>query len=426
MWVHSRKAGVAAGAWAAAVLVAATCAAVRADVASDQPAAILVFPKVLVDITSPQVAPPAQIDTLIRVTNTSAHAVFMHCFYVDATPHCQSDATKSCLSSPFTCPIPGTNCQASCGEEDFDVYLTASQPVAWLASLGAQQCMGDTLPCFPEAPPNGITASLVPGVGDDPFLGELQCIEVDGHGTPVNQNDLKGEAEIIRSSPDSVDVESYNAIGFQAIAAPGPGMTTTLTLGPTCPAGSNSPAKPCMVPLDCGANGPCSACPDGMNCSAEYNASPGVLILDHFTEGAVDPVSGFPITTDLTLVPSSHDFTGALPAGTLNLQFLVFNEFEQRLSVGAKMSCLHEFKLSDISTASPQNVVRTRNPIFGAGGLGTLTAQTRLQAVSNATQGNALLGIAEEFRLGGGSAAVNLHFSGSRPQSDFLYLPPPQ
>jgi hypothetical protein len=37
-----------------------------------------------------------------------------------------------------------------------------------------------------------------------------------------------------------------------------------------------------------------------------------------------------------------------------------------------------------------------------------------------------LLGVAEEFRdfeKGGGSAAFNLHFSGSRPQSDYLYLP---
>ncbi|MFI5366859.1 MAG: hypothetical protein ACHQ4J_14685 [Candidatus Binatia bacterium] len=404
-----------------AVLIAATCAAAHADVASDQPAAILVFPKVLVDIASPQVAPPAQIDTLIRVTNTNPqNAVYMHCVYIDGTPQCQSDATKSCLSSPFTCPIPGVKCIASCGEEDFDVYLTASQPVAWLASRSAGQCTGDMLPCFPES----AVMSLVPPVQEDPFLGELECIEVDAHDTPVNQNDLKGEAEIIRSSPDSVDVESYNAIGFQAIAAPGPGMTTTLTLGPTCSAGSNNQAQPCMGPLDCGANGLCSACPDGVNCSAEYSASPGVLILDHFAEGAVDPVSGFPITTDLTLVPSSRDFTGATPVGTLSLQFLVFNEFEQRLSVNARMSCLHEFKLSDIDgTGSPQNVVRARSPIFGAGTLGTLAAQTRLQAVSDGIHGNALLGIAEEFRLGGGSAAVNLHFSGSRSQSDFIYLP---
>ena len=420
---HSRKA-----ARIVAVLIAATCAAARADVASDQPAAILVFPKVLVDITSPQVAPPARIDTLIRVTNTNPHnAVFMHCVYIDGTPLCKADATKSCLSSPFTCPIPGDNCKVSCGEEDFDVYLTASQPVAWLASRSAGQCApGDMLPCFPEASPNP-SFGLLPPVPEDPFLGELECIEVDGSDKPVNQNDLKGEAEIIRSGPDTVDVESYNAIGFQAIAAPtgGPNTTTTLTLGPTCPAGIKNPATLCMGPLDCGANGPCSACPDGVNCSAEYSASPGVLILDHFTEGAIDPVSGFPITTDLTLVPSSRDFTGASPSGILTLFFLVFNEFEQRLSVSARMSCLHEFKLSDIdATGSPQNVVRARSPIFGAGTLATLTAQTRLQAVSDATHGNALLGIAEEFRVGGGSAAVNLHFSGSRSQSDFIYLPP--
>jgi hypothetical protein len=39
------------------------------------------------------------------------------------------------------------------------------------------------------------------------------------------------------------------------------------------------------------------------------------------------------------------------------------------------------------------------------------------------TSGHTLLGIAEEFRQDGGSAAVNVHFHGSRPQSDFVYLP---
>jgi hypothetical protein len=37
--------------------------------------------------------------------------------------------------------------------------------------------------------------------------------------------------------------------------------------------------------------------------------------------------------------------------------------------------------------------------------------------------GHTLLGVAEEFRGGRSSAAFNLHFTGSRPQSDFVYLP---
>ena len=63
--------------------------------------------------------------------------------------------------------------------------------------------------------------------------------------------------------------------------------------------------------------------------------------------------------------------------------------------------------------------------IFSAAVAGTLTGQTRIRgvAVQDPTFGHALLGIAEEFREGGGTAAFNLHFSGSRPQSDYLYLP---
>src|SRR5262249_21392062 len=52
-----------------------------ADIASDHPAAILVFPKLLVDTSS-------GLDTIIRISNVSDSPINVYCFYVDATPKC--------------------------------------------------------------------------------------------------------------------------------------------------------------------------------------------------------------------------------------------------------------------------------------------------------------------------------------------------
>lgn len=371
--------------------------AVRADVASDEPAAILVFPKIVVDISMPQIAPPNRIDTLIRVSNTSDTPITMQCFYVNATPLC-TNGTGSCVSSPVTC-TPITACASQCNENDFVVTITAEQPIAWLASRGAGICGQDVdprLPCLPLSDTrfgpggqvnnggSGQITSLIPPVAEDPFVGELKCIAVDLNDVPVQRNDLKGEVEIVRSTPGAIDVEGYNAIGIQAVAQPALD-NNALILG--------------------GANG-------------QYNGCPNILILDHFFDGAVDPVSRRPITTDLTLVPCSEDFLHQQPVST-TVQFLIFNEFEQRLSTSRGFSCFQEWRISTIDSSSPDR------SIFSAAVMGTLTGQTRIRGVADqdATHGHALLGVAEEFRQGGGTAAFNLHFQGNRPQSDFIYVP---
>jgi len=60
--------------------------------------------------------------------------------------------------------------------------------------------------------------------------------------------------------------------------------------------------------------------------------------------------------------------------------------------------------------------------LFSAAVSGTLTGQTRIRGVGES--GHTLLGVAEEFRTDSGSAAFNLHFHGTRPGSDYIYLPP--
>jgi len=143
--------------------------------------------------------------------------------------------------------------------------------------------------------------------------------------------------------------------------------------------------------------------------------------LDHFFDGANDPVTGQEVTTDLTLVPCSEDFLTLplMPVATV-VQFQVFNEFEQLFSTSRTVTCFAEWPIWTIGGS--QTMQRS---IFSAAVMGTLTGQTRIRgvAIADPTFGHTLLGVAEEFRKRGGSAATNLHFSGSRPQSDYLYLP---
>jgi hypothetical protein len=374
-----------------------------AQVASDRAAAILVFPKVVVDTSN--VAGRGRMDTLIRISNTSNTPVRLQCFWINANGHCFNapnticdyNATNSVATwdqTPLRDPRCGTNsyCVPGWQEADFIVNITARQPVAWLASQGAFPCDSESngpAPCFAipgsgVPGPNNNAESRVPGVAEDPFIGELKCIAVDRTDVPIDRNVLKGEAEIVRSEPGVIDTWAYNALGFPAIPNANNG-DNVLVLGGD---------------------------------AAEYAGCPNVLILDHYFDGVTDPVTDATVITHVTLVPCTEDLLTQQPIAS-TAQFLVFNEFEQRFSTSTKVSCFGEFQLSRIDTRSP------RFSIFSAGVSGTMTGQTRIRGVADAdrTHGHALLGVAEEFRNGQGTAAFNLHFQGSRPQSDFIYLP---
>ena len=396
----------------------------QADVGSDAAAAIVVFPKIIVDTSTPPQTPRGRVDTLVRISNTSTtRAVSAHCFWVNTNGHCKNSQGTICNPRLFAASSPcGSNgsCEPGWQETDFDITLTAGQPIAWLASRGEAPCDPEddsSLPCLPLPANQG---SRIPGVSEDPFIGELKCIEVDKNGVPIADNDLKGEAEIIQSNAGQIDVEGYNAIGIPAIPGRNNG-DDTLVLGPVDASGRPGPG-------------------------AEYSPCPNILILDHFFDGANDLISGDSVTTELTLVPCSEDFQHQSVA-KITVQFLVFNEFEQRLSTSRPVTCFDDIKISNIDTRS------SASSIFNAAVMGTLTGQTRIRGVpdSNAQctaasvpfpcctgsgtgtcnssgtnsvgANNALLGIAEEFRDGGGSAAFNLHFNGTRPTSDFIYLP---
>jgi hypothetical protein len=357
-----------------------------ADINSDRAAAIVKYPWVLVaeDVT----------ETIIQLSNTDRNApIDVHCFYINANFHCSNtgdvclEADDCCTTGPCGICLPGWN------ETDFHIRLTPGQPIAWEASEGEDEFPLDGIDLRgPDGSSNA--GSRIPPVPEDPFIGELKCIAVTPEGIPVDRNVLKGEAtlETNISALDIFDVAKYNAIGVLAIEG-AVNDDNVLVLGGE---------------------------------EAEYNGCPNVTILNHFADFVEDPVTGDfcdpevegCIETQLILVPCSQDLLRQIPAGAV-VQYLVYNEFEQRFSTSRPMQCQQALPISLIDTSQRQR------SIFSAGVLGTVVAQTRFTPI-----GSGILAVAIESHDGlapdnirFNSAAFNVHFQGDRPDSDLIILP---
>ena len=389
----------------------------RADVASDKPGAILIYPKIVVD-TSGILGPPT--DTEIQITNTSNQVVGARCYLIDSTSHCSNtftcsnDRVKLCTSNsdcgsgqcvPAACTaaglaegrepgrggcLPGGTCLGPCSprlvETDFRLTLTKRQPVSWKASEGLRVFPCDETACVPpgangQAESNG--GSSVPGVQEEPFVGVLKCVQAKASDfTPSNgldpangfTGDLKGEATIVSTggalrdavqptSPFAVDARKYNAIGIQSIGLNN-GDDTLLVGGAT----------------------------------PEYNACPKAVIVDNLFDYATVATHGGgsvgQVTTDLTFIPCTEDLATQTPTGA-TLQFLVYNEFEQRFSTSIGFSCFKEVQLSDIDTRP--GIFGNQQSIFSYMVQGTLSGQIRIRPVPSATTDNRILAVSEEF-----------------------------
>lgn len=378
-------------------------------VSSDKAAAIVVYPKVKVNSS-------LGLDTVIRLANTNTNnPILVHCFYNDANSHCSGGPNDGaiCTDDPAVCTglsfcVPGWQ------ETDFRVLLTPGQPIEWTASSGladdqlplqsgvcvnnpSRRC-GTDLDCSPF--PGGRctysnAGTRVPPVPENPFAGELRCIAIDPNGVPVSRNDLKGEGLTVTSTAGALDVASYNAIGIQATGS-SDGVANQLTLGP----GS----------------------------SGEYHGCPNYLILDHFFDSARNPVptTNATLTTNLVLVPCSTDYLRQIP-GLAVVQYLVFNEFEQRFSTSKAVRCFQDLQLSLIDTF---NASRS---IWNVSTAGTLTGQTRINPIGVPSNNppsvpSGMLGIAVERHAVNGttpvkSAAFNLQMHGARDVADVMTIP---
>ena len=291
---------------------------------SEQPASIIVFPKVIVDGTR---------DTFIQISNTANSMVHAHCIYINAFPTCEGigDCQMGTCSGP---------CVPQWQELDFNIWLTKQQPTHWGAgfgrrdSVGAQSCFRDLstgerqYDCYSA----GLAQGLIPPV-PTPFEGELRCIEVDQSGAPISGNHLKGEATLISRDGDA---SKYNAIGILGEPFTNNG-DNTLCLG----------------------GEPSEDCPTG----AEYEGCAARFWIPHFAAGADNPILGptSKVRTEITVVPCRVNYErGALDITTVTLQFRAVNEFEQGFSASHRVDCWDSFFLDDVNQIFSANIIQSR------------------------------------------------------------------
>lgn len=374
----------ASGTVAVAMALALCGGPAAADTVADRAAAIVIYPNVEVDIVN-QADPNDLVDTVIQLSNTSSEPVVAHCFYENANSHC-SNTGQICFEPSECCGLGGCGtCDPGWNEVDFRVRLTPFQPLGWRASEGLVDFPLDGVAKVGRGGSSN-TGSRVPPVPEDPFDGELKCIAVNEDGNPSDRNVLKGEAtlEFFDSSTATpfLDVAKYNAVGVLAMEG-AVNDDNILVLG--------------------GGDG------------AEYNGCPNVLILNHFFEFATNPVSGAEIHTRLILVPCTQDLLRQVP-GEAVVQYLVYNEFEQRFSTSRTVTCKQGLYLSEIDTTQPER------SIFSVGTAGTLAGQTRMTPI-----GSGLLGVADEYHFVGDgdayTADFQLNIQGLREDSDTITLP---
>jgi hypothetical protein len=310
------------------------------DVSIERSGSIIIFPKVVWD---------GQRDTIIQISSNRNDMVHARCFYVNAAP-----------------PSPGSPPQ--CYETDFEIWLTRKQPTIWVASQGRSarfMVSGDTdMVDGAVGYEYGFAPGLIPPVQEG-FIGELKCVQVDAGDAPYRGNNLQGEATIRNLAGD---VSEYNAIAFQG--NPDLGV-------------SEGDADDLFLDYTAASDGEYSACPD-------------TLLLNHFAQGADDPVidqlcagapcSSEPLSTELTLIPCSQNLENQI-FGKVTIQFVVYNEFEQPFSTSTTVSCFLNLPLDQIG--APGN-----NP-FTYTVLGTLGAYARINP--NPGDGG-VIGVAEEFR----------------------------
>jgi hypothetical protein len=321
--------------------------AARAEVTTERPGSILIFPKVVADGTR---------DTVIQISNTGNVVDQARCFYINGA------------KGPTGVP--------QCNETDFLISLTKQQPTVWTAGKGRNPT-GE----------GGFGPGLVPPVPAG-FTGALVCAEVDASLAPIAMNALKGEATLESStlglssyngiallgntggtSGDNnlnLDNVEYNAcpaasrVNFVATGAPDPviagsgivfvdGVNPTL-VGPGFGAGLgnagvciNDSATPCNTSFDCPAGSSCAR----LTCVGGSQAG-GVCASDlECPGGTCSGPALASVTTTVTVLPCDLNINAQLPT-TTTIQVKAWDQTEQLFTTSFPVKCWGSF---DISTS---------------------------------------------------------------------------
>jgi hypothetical protein len=410
--VMSTKMGIWRGALAcAAILLAVNTASARVidptGVTTNESAAIVFYPLLKVDTLD-------SVDTLVQLTNTSEFLTKVHCFYTNTNGHCSNSPETICTDQNFreVCPTGGL-CIPGWQETDFRLTLTKRQPLSWSINEGLSALPLNSTPG--QGNPPQFNEGNIPPVTEDPFTGELLCIQVDvTTELPTDRNDLKGEATIVNAdAPNSqgIDASKYTAIGIKAIEGRQDANPGVLNIGG--PEAEYGVFNEFVDP-------------------ARFVGCPNILTLNHFFDGAdvVTATGTSEVFSDLILVPCANDFLFQTANGAPTVvQFLVYNEFEQRFSTSTSVQCFKETPLSDIDTRPGEE--GDAFSIFSVGVEGTITGTSRLRSVAGPNvdgyDANGILAILEETWFGEGAftTTANVQFQGSREQGDRILIPLP-
>ena len=398
----------------------------------------------------PEDCPGAAVDTLVQLTNTSEFLTKVHCFYTNTNSHCSNAPDTICTDADFhtVCPLGGV-CVPGWQETDFRLTLTKRQPLSWSVEDGLSSLPLATMPG--QGTPPQFNEGNIPAAPEIPFTGELICIEVDvSTELPSDRNDYKGEATTVKTIRADIDANKYNAIGIKAIEGAQVDPPGVLNIGgPEAEYGVIDP-----------------------NVDPPFRGCPNVLTLNHFFDGANVVTHDFEVegtvNSDLTLVPCQRDYLNQTANGVdITVQFLVFNEFEQRFSTSTKVNCFKEIRLSDIGSNQP-GPAGDAFSIFNVGVEGTITGMSRLRSVpgpnTDGYDGRGILALLNENWASGvctdtapattagdgplmgttlctsnadcsggetcvgpgtSTTAANVQFQGSRPQGDRITIPLP-
>lgn len=160
---------------------------VDAEVSTDRPGAIVVFPRVVSDQNQ---------DTIIQISNAAGSPLLARCLYVNGALDPRSGRPLWSVT-------------------DFQIRLTKLQPTSWVA--------GNGLPSVPPGVPPDFYPGKIPPV-DVGFVGELRCIAVDENENPISRNGLIGTATLVDRTTAST--RTYRAVAIQGL--PGNNHDNTL------------------------------------------------------------------------------------------------------------------------------------------------------------------------------------------------------
>lgn len=343
-----------------------TAGAARADIATERPGSILIFPKVVRDGTR---------DTAIQISNTGNMVNCARCFYLDAQ------------ASENGGPI--------CEETDFQICLTKQQPTVWDVDEGRKVYPFDEFGQYGS----GLDPGLIPPAPQG-FTGALICVEVDSNGVPVAQNKLKGEATIFGetlpifsryngialTSGDSSNLPPANKLdlnGHEYAQCPDSHRLNFI------PDGGNDP-----VIEQIGNGGRCENGPPGAGCNNDLDC-PGI------SGPCITGLSS--VVTNLTVLPCNLDLQNGLPT-TVSLTFAVHDEFETMFSGSTTVDCWSSFSIGGIPAL--------RSTLQTGGDISTQYATAQFRS----TSGGPVVAVAEVFHSDAiantATAAENLHMVG--------------